>query len=500
MLKIFLEMAKANINKDFVKCLAIELNQKLGLVIVQNDRIMFGSDDADDVTKMIKKVKGIDVNSKVLAPKEKATINGFLAVNESGKYTGFVVSVIAAKPIVLNGKTFEPGTMGVILNAAQTVDKKTGIAGTVAGKQTTPDALHLATGQKISSTQLLGLTLSAIESSTLDESIKLVMSLMIRDAAVTKKTGTMDTIDVGEDSIIYSDELKDAVTAISTGSLNIIGKDFGEVVGAQFLMKRYGGKSLIFPAASNEKLIDYSIDGYNISAKWQKGAAPSVNSILAKMDEVPNEFMENDDKKLRKLLESLLTNGPAGSSWFRGAEIMKTPLYQKVTGEFGTDFSSVKAGLNKKISAKWRSLETKPDGYSKFYKWLVTEYYSLTESSGTFRSAGRPGTPSEKNMMMLLSNGDEMWPAVISPMGYNLRDTLNKNKKMLAALTKVARMLNVKQIYMNMILKNKEMTFKILPFNKAEFEFHCAHSMNKPGNSKMSFKPSGVLTDDIDEE
>lgn len=458
---------------------------------VGKDRAEFGVADPDDIVAMIRKVKGLDVTEQPVPSGGQSSAGP----NVSGQFTAFVVQ--ATRDVTLGGVEFQAGAKGLVYNTTRR--SSSGGATKVGDKATSPDMLGLS-GPRIQRQSFLATVESAIGKAKLSGDAKAVMVGMLRSATGVKKAASgIENVRSGDDSAPLTPEAINAISdfaAADKAGLNKIGKDFGEVAGAGFLLSRYGARSVTFPEKSNNPLVDYEIDGFGISAKWKKGAAPSIKALKSKIEENREAFASPAERKFASVVDAIVA-GKSGDTWYAPALIMRTPLAAKLESKFGRDFLAVADGLDRELMAKYNSLARKSKNpVESLYRYMRDEYFSLTGG----REAGASPKSAANLANTIAAGGAGLWGFVVSPMGYDLRDRLNRDKGMSAALTKAARMLDVKQIYMSVAAKPKEMTFTVLPFSDATFEFHCQQSAIKPAINKMSFKPVGALAEGEEEE
>lgn len=409
-------------------------------------RAFFSSTDEKEVATHIKKnVKGI---SEVKLIRKKEPHSG------SNSYNSFVI-------ILKNG------TVVPLVNVS--VGK-----GGARNKQLVPNRI-LPLDQDIKLEKLIHLVTTNLEKMSLNSDVKKVCIGLInlakqkgKDAASPNK-GKSDPVIFHEfkDTITIPPEIVKSLLKLSETDINSIGKDFGEIVGAVYLMAKFGGVFSRFPKNSNEPLVDYYIDGNAISAKFKTGAAPAVTTIAEKMDKHVS-IMKDDpgEKKLYQIMK-IIREESTGNHMVALAKFLNTEMWRAMDSKIKfktTNYQNeVKEYLNKKL-AEFKDPK-------KLYAFIHKEFYSKTLKN-------RAG---DMNGFIKAARGKEKidgW--ILSVCQYDVADVLNENQSIMKAFNAVIKSMDVKQLYITEINPKKaKITFNLKMFKTSNFKFEGGTSATK---------------------
>jgi len=393
----------------------------------------------------------------------------------SGAKSGTHYTIVAT---LTNGVAgHKPGDQLIFVNQA-------GVAGGILRrKQLTPYALGFPTDTDMNQNQLVAVTKKAllgIKSQNMDI-WELLDSLVdsVSSYRSSFRFANPSEITNLNDVIPLSGETAQTMTEISPVDVNIIGNDFGEILGAIYMSNLVGfEKGISFPKG-NEPLTDFSIDGYGISSKHKKGAAPTLTNITRGIK--PDQLTNEQQTKLFEVLKIAEENSVA-MGYLLVAEHLMMPGYVKLK-ELMKGYSMDVDGINSFI--KDNAGSTSDGQFESKAMSLFDDFYNVIKS--------RPSLP----LVLEKLPESKYYGLVIGPLSKHVKDFLNGKVTSSASYTESLKemlsKLDVKQLYMNTsISKNSSsIIFTISPFSDPnnEFEFENPNqSVYTASNGKLGFR------------
>ena len=432
-------------------------------------RYQLGTDPAKSITKAADKVLG--KGNYAMADVKKGTKD-----SASGTYP--TIKVTVTKPT----QNFKKGDFVLIVNQTGQENK------TVTFKALTPVKLGIA-GDYKDLNSLVQATTRAVQK---DKNLGKILTGLVTDTAKntpSSKSG-LSKLRSGKTNVPLSKQTTQALGGISKEDKNTIGKDFGEVLGGIFLGKMVGiKKSLNFPKG-NEPLVDFYIDGYKISSKYEKGATASLTDLLKaiKPDQIKGD---KDQYSLYKaLLPMLSETSPNAFLKVASAFPKDMPAITTLASIIGTDPKNLTAqNINdylKKLFAKTNA-NTPAKKDAAFMKKFARLFVEMKRNPG---KAGKVDWDTMKK-----KTGDNgYYGAITSPLSYYVADQMNTKPKFVQALKEIISKTGVKQMYLTFDLKGDgSMGFDIRSFNdpNASFKFDIPSlSTLNPTSSKLGFSLS----------
>ena len=359
-----------------------------------------------------------------------------------------------------------------------------GVAGGVLRrKQLTPYALGFPSDTDMNQNQLVAATKKAllgIKSQNMDI-WELLDSLVdsVSSYRSSFRFANPSEITNLNDVIPLSGETAQTMTEINPVDVNIIGNDFGEILGAIYMSNLVGfEKGISFPKG-NEPLMDFSIDGYGISSKHKKGAAPTLTNITRGIK--PDQLTNEQQTKLFEVLK-IAEENPVAMGYLLVAEHLMMPGYVKLK-ELMKDYSMDVDGINSFI--KDNAGSTSDGQFESKAMSLLDDFYNVIKS--------RPSLP----LVLEKLPESKYYGLVIGPLSKHVKDFLNGKVTSSASYTEPLKemlsKLDVKQLYMSTsISKNStSIIFTISPFSDPnnEFEFENPNqSVYTASNGKLGFR------------
>jgi hypothetical protein len=331
---------------------------------------------------------------------------------------------------------------------------------TIVSKSLSPTNLGVI-GKTFSSTESLIKTVNSNLTTNKD-----LLSSLMNDVANNTKKESLDKLQDFKEDIALSSTTIDAAKDLSPADINTIGKDFGEILGSIFLLKKVKSPSLEFPSGNNP-LIDFIINDYKVSSKYKSGAAATLTDITNGIDK--KTLKKQNQKNLYTVLD-IIVNKNVSSGYLEVAKYFNLPGIQELARIMKMPVENVTtASINDYVRAdKEKALKA----LNPFYKTI-----------------NRGPKNGEVNWDKL--SDKKLYGIVIGPLSYYVVDYLNSNKEYKDALTELLSKIEVKQLYLNIQLGKQKLDFNLKSFSdpNAQFTFESPNqSIYNPDNGRLGFK------------
>lgn len=396
----------------------------------------------------------------VIAPNE------FAKGGKSGKYPTFKVTVVK------NTKSFKKGEEAFIVN--QQTDKATIVA-----KSLTPTNLGLAGKTFNNHTSLnnaLKESLSTLENKKLAELLINLTELVDREVKPSYKS-VSDLKDY-EDTIPFDKKTAESMAQFSQQDINVIGKDYGEELGALAMLKSLKSPEtgVEFPKGNNP-LADFFLDGYSISSKYEKGAAATLTAIVQGID--PKKLVNKQEKALYQIL-NLAASNKVSQGYLEIAKQMKSPAIQVLASIIKLSPDNL---TSQAINDYMVKLLQKAKNNQQKDALLMKTFSKFYDTIGRMPQNGKV-------------DWDKLGPKkyygpIIGPLSYHVADILNQQGTYAKSLTSMLSKIEVKQLYLVFSMSKKTINFKLKSFTdpNAKFKFDIgSQSTYNPENSRLGFK------------
>jgi hypothetical protein len=310
---------------------------------------------------------------------------------------------------------------------------------------------------------------------------KFIEALMADVMSSTQKYDEVSDITDTTTTIKLSDKTKKLITSILPGDIDIIGKDFGEILGAILMAAEVDiKKGVEFPSAANNPLVDFYVDDYGISSKYKQGAAATLSSIISGVDE--STLSSKGEKAVYTLFSSAFKKG-VSDSYLDIAKKVNPPALEALSDALGIPKDKITldaiVGFITKAAGKLsgEKEDTKADG-------------KIKKALGAFFTAAN-SQPQFPIRWQSFSSPQKVYGIVIGPLAKATADSMNANSSYQSGLKTIISKMEVKQLYMDVSIKSNVITFKLKSFSdpNANFEFTPSNiSVYNPDNGKMGFK------------
>jgi len=448
-------------------------------------RASFGSNDGTAESKIIeflKKVGGLKENT--------------YEIENLG--IGPVSSDYAAYKIILKknvadklGKHYKKGDFFVITNRYKV--GKDGEHSVIGKKDLTPDRLKITSSDYKSPSHLLDVVSRKIRDIQLPENYTNFILKSTEEVVNNKSTensftdfksysnSTSTTVDFK-----ISDELFNGIDQLS---INNFQNDYGEILGGfalfNILTNITGGMS--FPKNSNEKLVDFYFDGYSVSSKAGSGGTPTGDTIIRKIHELHSDNKINPKgTKENDFFNNVI------DQWVNPIKLAGSSIYNNVMNLCSVNIK------DRNNSGYWHiSNETglapnqmKQDVLVSYLDDLYNDQDKFKEFvQGVWEKSGM-----KWNQKMLDTYTEEYPKMARNKIGIifyclqvEIANTLNEVYS--DQLTKFSQMAtDVKQLYLDVVVKKGLFRFKAVPFKSATFKFSQKGSIPNPFNSNIGIK------------
>jgi hypothetical protein len=412
----------------------------------------------------------------------------------SGTYTTYEITI---KSVNQRGKNPTPpeinvGDVAYLCSAVRQVSASSGqIAPTLVGKALTPKGLGVQ-GNYTKASSAITAVEKAIKERQPD--IYPLLHSLLNDVITSPKSLDSDLAEIKTKDIMV--ELKPPTIAelqkVSQSDINTVGKDFGEILGGIYLALGVGiapDRNLSWPSG-NFELIDFFLNGFGISSKYKKGAAASITGLVKKYakDKIPTS--EAEAKFLNTMSSFTDPELTSPDAFLRVARLEANNMkaintlasiigvnVEDVSRQSINDYIEELVGSTKSDKQKTLLFKQKFDPLFKQLKHAPSGYNTTDDSKGVIEWSSY--LPSQ------------YYGIITSGFSYYVCDRLNEVPAYLELLKAMASKTEVKQMYLDVFIKQSKMTFSIKSFNDpdAKFKFHIPSiAATNPTSSKLGFK------------
>lgn len=410
----------------------------------------------------ILKSKGVSGSYKI----EVIPPNEFAKGGKSGKYPTFKVTVTK------NTQDFKKGEEAFIVN--QQTEKATIVA-----KSLTPTNLGLA-GRTFKGHSALNSALKSALSSLENKKLsELLISLTdLVDREVKSKYKSVSDFKDYEETVSFDKRTNDLISEFSQQDINVIGKDYGEELGALAMLKSLKSpeKGVEFPKGNNP-LADFFLDGYSISSKYEKGAAATLTAIVNGIDE--KKLVNKEQKALFEMLKIAATN-KVSQGYLEIAKSMKSPAIQVLSSIMKVSPDNITAQAINDFIVR---LLNKAKNNQQKDALLMKTFSKFYDTIGRMPQNGKVDWDK--------LGSKKYYGPIIGPLSYHVADIMNKNPSYAKSLTELLSKIEVKQLYLVFSMSKRTMNFKLKSFTdpNAKFKFDIgSQSTYNPENSRLGFK------------
>lgn len=288
-------------------------------------------------------------------------------------------------------------------------------------------------------------------------------------------------------------DIQKLIGSISSTDLKKFGKNFGEVLIAQWcLYNKPNAASIFFPKEENTPLADFVVNytpttkrsPLNVSAKFEGGANASLNSIIQADSKVPEGATEKEIKAFNAIMA--VSYDKVIDGLLNAEKILETPEYKKIKTMIGgivTQESISKLVETALLSANI-TINTKWDVTNKTCKDKYTSFMNKLEPIFSLVGGGRPDIKVIPKIAAL-GKGNFHHP-IYYAFSVALARRFNSNIEFSSILDKAATSIKAEQIYIN--INEQNVNIKVKEFSKSKFEFSAGAFSYSADNVRMKVK------------
>lgn len=346
------------------------------------------------------------------------------------------------------------------------------------GKALTPNKLGLTSKSFKRASTLAATIKNNIPSVTSNPKLVELLDSLVDDVLAKSPKGRFR--DVSEitkynEPIQLSERTKKAISQVSSQDLGMIGSDFGECLGAIVLLNsvKDPGTGLSFPADEANPLADFILDGYNVSSKYNKGAAATITDTIKNLKK--DQLTTLGQKKLYKIFQTIFYND-AIQGPIEVAKMLNLDGLEKLSQIVKIPAQDIdRDNLNIYVQKLLKSATTDQQKED-IIKKKFGSFFKLIQKSPNFPLKWRDLSP--KKYFGILT----------APLANYVAAYLNSDKVYKKALTDIMSKSEVKQLYLTMNVKQNTANFNLKSFSSSQFEFDSALSAYNPGVKKLAFR------------
>lgn len=491
-----------NTHKDIRTRFQMALNEAAGLSAWKRDmKVAYETFNPDG--RWIEPKKTEIIRAEFDIENEEEDIEKFLAIcginsNDyelvTGNYSGTFNSwgIQMKKDHDFFGKKLESGKEYAIVNA---LDFSGGSVKVIGDKDLTPDKLGLS-GSYQSIDAIISAAKSAIERTVTNPDYQNFCVELI-DAVQDHKTvyKTVDEVHGSNKDFIINKDLTKYRDLIDAKSVKAIEKDFGEILGGIFMFNiiTESGSGLRFPTESNLELVDFFFNGLAISSKAGKGAKASasgyINAINNAMKVSNTPFSMEETEAVNNVLKPLeqpqkepkntvfLSKSRGSSTFSNTVDLFNIHLKSGSSWDFWVKSTKLNSGNLNRDAIIQSFIDLKESNnlhkvLSKFVK--MTDLNPGSKGSLNYLIVPFLRSKNEKEAQIALDNilKEEKYDILIGTVIYACSKELQKviNSKYSETITSIInKSLSVKQLYLDMKIKNNLIKFSIRSMETGKF-------------------------------
>jgi hypothetical protein len=448
-------------------------------------RASFGSNDGTAESKIIEFLKEVGGLAENLYEIENLGVGPI-----SSDYSAY--KIIFKKPAVDKlGKKYKKGDFFIITNRYKV--GKTGEHAVIGKKDLTPDALKITANEYKTADHLLSIVKPAINAMGYPENyINFILKSteeVINHKSTENKFTDFQNYATSPTTTVEFNISEELFNGIDQLSINNFQNDYGEILGGfalfNILEKIKSGMS--FPKNSNEKLVDFYFDGYNVSSKAGGGGTPTGDTIIRKIYDLYKEGVISPEGTGEMNFFNDVVN-----QWVNAPKLANSGTYNNVMNLCSINIK------DQNNSGYWYLSQQTGMGPKQLTQKSVVEYLDkLYEDTDKFKEFltemwTKSGMKWDEKM---LNEYTAKYPSmskykigvVFYALQVEIANTLNEifGKE----LTKFSQMAtDVKQLYLDVLVKKGIFRFKAVPFKTATFKFSQKGSIPNPFNSNIGIK------------
>ena len=242
-----------------------------------------------------------------------------------------------------------------------------------------------------------------------------------------------------------------------------------------------------FPQLSNEKLVDFYFDGYSVSSKAGGGGTPTGDTIIRKIYQLhQQQVIQPSGTAELGFFQNVVM------AWVDPPQLSRSSIYNNVMHLASTNIQ------DRQASGYWYLVQQTGLSPAQLTQAAVEQYLDqLHQSPAQFQQFLQQlwTLAGMKWNSKMLQNYTQQYPkmgnkrigVVFYALQVEVANTLNELYS--EQLTRFAQMAtDVKQLYLDVMVKSHSFRFRAVPFKKAQFSFSQKGSIPNPFNSNIGIK------------
>jgi len=372
------------------------------------------------------------------------------------------------------------------------ISKKTGEASVIGRKDLTPDRLGLPKHEYHNAAALYAKVEPYIKASKYPDNYKEFILQSTREVMDSSNSGKFTNFNkyANAPTQILNYKITESLfDGIDQLSIQNFQNDYGEILGGFMLFNllQDTGKGIRYPINSNEKLVDFYFDNYAISSKAGRGGTPSGDTIIQRISS-----MYLDDKLDFSTIQEQDFYNYVIKVWTNPIKLARSGIYNTVMNLCSVNI------VDKADSGYWYLIaESKlqpnlltQDSVVSFLDELHLDESKFKEFLSTlWTRSGMSWNDKKLNAAYdgYIALGKNRVGIVFYPLMVEATKILNE--KYTKQLTQYSQLVtDVKQLYLDVLVKKGLFQFKTVPFSKASFVFEQKGSMSNPFNANMGIR------------
>jgi hypothetical protein len=375
------------------------------------------------------------------------------------------------------------------------ISKKTGEASVIGRKDLTPDRLGVAKPNGIeyhNAAALYAKVEPKIKALKYPDNYKefiLQSTREVMDSSNSGKFTDFKQYATAPTQILNYKITESLFDGIDQLSIQNFQNDYGEILGGFMLFNllQDTGKGIRYPINSNEKLVDFYFDNYAISSKAGRGGTPSGDTIIQRISS-----MYLDDKLDFSTIQEQDFYNYVIKVWTNPTKLARSGIYNTVMNLCSVNIT------DKANSGYWYLIaESKlqpnlltQDSVVSFLDELHLDENKFKEFLNTlWTRSGMAWNDKKLNAAYdgYIALGRNRIGVVFYPLMVEATKILNE--KFTKQLTQYSQLVtDVKQLYLDVLVKKGLFQFKTVPFSKATFVFEQKGSIANPFNANMGIR------------
>lgn len=386
---------------------------------------------------------------------------------------------------------YSPTEFFIITNRYK-ISKKTGEASVIGRKDLTPDKLGLPKHEYHNAAALYSKVEPYIKSSKLPENYKEFILQSTREVMDSNNSGKFTNFNkyANAPTQILNYKITESLfDGIDQLSIQNFQNDYGEILGGFMLFNllQDTGKGIRYPQNSNEKLVDFYFNNYSISSKAGRGGTPSGDTIIQRI----SSMYLDDELDFSTIQEQDFYNNVI-KAWTNPPKLARSGIYNTVMNLCSVNIT------DKSKSGYWYLIKESniqpelltQDSVVSFLDELYLDESKFKEFLNTLWT--RSGMSwNDKKLNAAYDGYTELGKNRVGIVFYPLMVEATKilNEKYTKELTQYSQVVtDVKQLYLDVLVKKGLFQFKTIPFSKATFIFEQKGSMSNPFNANMGIR------------